>query len=137
MGAIVTRDGAGFSVLRDNKHGTGECDDLECPSDGPIGMMRLLRRNVASIVPTSMYVVVRSVNPVGGVQRGTLKEGERRVQDAPPSRIRAWWGGAEDAQECAGQWFEARYGLKPVIDRPFPLQEIGAAFKYYESQEQF
>jgi hypothetical protein len=46
-------------------------------------------------------------------------------------------GGAEDAQECAGQWFEARYGLKPVIDRPFPLQEIRAAFKYYDSQEHF
>jgi len=28
-------------------------------------------------------------------------------------------------------------GLKPFIDRPFPLQEIGAAFKYYESQEHF
>jgi NADPH:quinone reductase-like Zn-dependent oxidoreductase len=28
-------------------------------------------------------------------------------------------------------------GLKPVIDRRFPLQEIGAAFKYYESQEHF
>jgi NADPH:quinone reductase-like Zn-dependent oxidoreductase len=24
--------------------------------------------------------------------------------------------------------------LKPVIDRGFPLQEIVAAFKYYESQ---
>jgi hypothetical protein len=131
VGAIVTRDGAGFSVLRDNKHGTGECDDLECPSDGPIGMMRLLRRNVASIVPTSMYVVVRSVNPVGGVQRGTLKEGERRVQDAPPSRIRAWWGARRMLRNALVN------GLKPFIDRPFPLQEIGAAFKYYESQEHF
>ena len=28
-------------------------------------------------------------------------------------------------------------GLKPVIDRRFPLQEIVAAFKYYESQKHF
>ena len=27
--------------------------------------------------------------------------------------------------------------LKPVIDRSFPLQEIGAAFKYFESQKHF
>ena len=27
--------------------------------------------------------------------------------------------------------------LKPVIDRHFPLQEIGAAFEYYESQAHF
>jgi NADPH:quinone reductase-like Zn-dependent oxidoreductase len=27
--------------------------------------------------------------------------------------------------------------LKPVIDRRFPLQEIGAAFEYYESQKHF
>jgi NADPH:quinone reductase-like Zn-dependent oxidoreductase len=27
--------------------------------------------------------------------------------------------------------------LKPVIDRSFPLQEIVAAFKYYESQKHF
>jgi NADPH:quinone reductase-like Zn-dependent oxidoreductase len=27
--------------------------------------------------------------------------------------------------------------LKPVIDRRFPLQEIVAAFEYYESQEHF
>ncbi len=27
--------------------------------------------------------------------------------------------------------------LKPVIDRTFPLQEIVAAFKYYESQKHF
>jgi NADPH:quinone reductase-like Zn-dependent oxidoreductase len=27
--------------------------------------------------------------------------------------------------------------LQPVIDRSFPLPEIGAAFKYYESQKQF
>jgi NADPH:quinone reductase-like Zn-dependent oxidoreductase len=28
-------------------------------------------------------------------------------------------------------------GLKPIIDRSFPLQEIAAAFKYYESQKHF
>lgn len=28
-------------------------------------------------------------------------------------------------------------GLKPVIDRRFPLQEVAAAFKYYESQQHF
>ncbi|QPC91799.1 NAD(P)-dependent alcohol dehydrogenase [Mesorhizobium sp. INR15] len=28
-------------------------------------------------------------------------------------------------------------GLKPVVDRRFPLQEIGAAFAYYESQKHF
>jgi len=27
--------------------------------------------------------------------------------------------------------------LKPIIDRRFPLQEIGTAFKYYESQMHF
>lgn len=27
--------------------------------------------------------------------------------------------------------------LKPVIDRSFPLQQIGAAFTYYESQKHF
>jgi NADPH:quinone reductase-like Zn-dependent oxidoreductase len=27
--------------------------------------------------------------------------------------------------------------LKPVIDRGFPLEEIVAAFKYYESQKHF
>jgi NADPH:quinone reductase-like Zn-dependent oxidoreductase len=27
--------------------------------------------------------------------------------------------------------------LKPVIDRRFPLQEIAAAFEYYESQKHF
>ncbi|MEO5756526.1 MAG: zinc-binding dehydrogenase [Mesorhizobium sp.] len=27
--------------------------------------------------------------------------------------------------------------LKPVVDRCFPLQEIGAAFAYYESQKHF
>ncbi|MCF6113360.1 zinc-binding dehydrogenase [Mesorhizobium muleiense] len=27
--------------------------------------------------------------------------------------------------------------VKPVIDRSFPLQEIGAAFKHYESQKHF
>lgn len=25
--------------------------------------------------------------------------------------------------------------IKPVIDRSFPLREIGAAFEYYESQK--
>ena len=28
-------------------------------------------------------------------------------------------------------------GLKPIIDRSFPLQEIAAAFKYYESQKHY
>lgn len=28
-------------------------------------------------------------------------------------------------------------GLKPVIDRSFPLQDIVAAFKHYESHEHF
>jgi len=28
-------------------------------------------------------------------------------------------------------------GLKPIIDRSFPLQEIGDAFEYYESQMHF
>jgi NADPH:quinone reductase-like Zn-dependent oxidoreductase len=27
--------------------------------------------------------------------------------------------------------------LRPVIDRSFPLEEIGAAFEYYESQRHF
>jgi len=27
--------------------------------------------------------------------------------------------------------------LKPIIDRSFPLQEIGDAFEYYESQMHF
>ena len=28
-------------------------------------------------------------------------------------------------------------GLKPVIDRSFPLQDVVAAFKHYESQRHF
>jgi hypothetical protein len=54
------------------------------------------------------------------------------VYRMPPLRGYARGGGARRMLRNA-----LVNGLKPFIDRPFPLQEIGAAFKYYESQEHF
>jgi NADPH:quinone reductase-like Zn-dependent oxidoreductase len=51
-----------------------------------------------------------------------------------PSRIRATWGARRMLSNALVNGLKR---FEAVIDRRFPLQEIGAAFKDYESQGHF
>ena len=103
-----------------------------------------------TIITNSAYIEIIVTRASGNVTKGMrlvrlrapggLENLELVEEDQPKPRpgellVRISIGSRADQEDMIRAITANR--LKPVIDRTFPLQEIVAAFKYYESQKHF